>query len=438
VSYGWTLYGWALWHLPGRAVLLVVGVEAAAGALLLTTAGAVGHTQLALAGLLALLGVVHTEVATGIDRIRRRAAETTCFNLSSVWTFAAALLLPPVPAVAVIVIVYLHLWQRVWRRAVVPLHRLVYTVASVVLAAGAAHAVVAGGALPVRPGDLVGVAVVAAAVLVYVVVTQLLEAGIGTLTSDRPSVGDLAGRWDSHALELATTCLGALTAIALAAMPGLVVLVLPPILVLHRAVRVRQLEQAVATDAKTGLLTAAAWRIRAEEAIRRAGRTRGAVAVLVLDLDHFKAVNDEYGHLAGDEVLAAVAGELRTGVRQHDLVGRFGGEEFVVLLPDLAVGAGGRAELSAVAERLRRRIAELQVSVADGTPGRVVDGSAGIRTITTLSISVGGATVPTDGRDLDEVLRSADASLYAAKRAGRNLVRIAARAEVPAPRRPTA
>ena len=418
--------GWELWRLPAKAVAGVLVVEL--GAIVLVVAGAAVPTgeDVALAAFLTLLSVVHTELATGIERIRRRAAETSYFDLSSVWTFAAALLLPPVLAAAVIAAVYVHLWQRVWRPAKVPPYRHVYTTATVVLAAGAAHAVVArAGGLPSEPGDVAGVAGIGVAVLLYIVVNTLLVAGAIALTSERPGFRDIVGRWDDNALEIATICMGALAAVALGSTPGLVALVLPPILVLHRAVLVRQLEEVASTDGKTGLLNAAAWQAKAARAVRRVHRSGGVAAVLILDLDHFKLVNDAHGHLAGDEVLVAVAQELRSAVRDQDLVGRFGGEEFVVLLPDLPDGTAGNGEISAVAERIRARIASLEVTV--GPPDREV-------VITGLSVSVGGAVVTTDGTSLDQVLTAADTSLYAAKRDGRNLVRIAGGVQIPAPR----
>ncbi|GAA5138490.1 sensor domain-containing diguanylate cyclase [Pseudonocardia adelaidensis] len=423
--------GWELWRLPSRAVALVLVVEATAVASVATHLGspagaAFTGEALALAAFLTFLSVVHTELATGIERIRRRAAETSYFDLSSVWTFAAALLLPPALAAGVIAAVYLHLWQRVWRPAKVPLHRHLYTTATVVLAAGAAHAAVEqAGGLPATPDDVAGVAGIAVAVLLYVVVNTLLVAGVIALTNEWPGVRALVGRLDDNALEVATLCMGGLAAVVIGSTPWLVALVLPPILVLHRAVLVRQLEEVASTDAKTGLLNSAAWQAEAGRAVRRAQRANGAAAVLILDLDHFKLVNDAHGHLAGDEVLAAVAAQLRAGVRENDFVGRFGGEEFVVLLADLPSGATGRAEVRAVAERLRRLVAELDVPVC--TP----DGNL---TISGLTVSVGGASVPADGTTLDHVLKVADASLYAAKRGGRNLVRIAGPVQIPEPR----
>ncbi len=419
--------GRTLWELPVGAVAVVLTVEAAALGLLAATAAVPSPGPLVLGGFLALLGVAHIEVATGIERIRRRASQTSYVDFSSVWTFAAALLLPPTVTAAVVLVVYAHLWHRVWRPARVPLHRHVYTAATVLFAACAAHAVVTwSGGLPGRADDLVGVSGVVLAVVLYVVVGPLLVAVAIRLSGERAELRDLVGRWDDNALKVATICLGALAALALGSTPGLVALVLPPILVLHRAVLVRQLEEVASTDGKTGLLTAAAWQA---EAVRTVQRGSGAAGVLILDLDHFKAVNDAYGHLAGDDVLAAVAAQLRTGVRAQDVVGRFGGEEFVVLLPDLPPGPDGRTQLRSVAERLRERIARLDVPI--GT-------TDGVLVVTGLTVSIGGATVPADGTDLDHVLAAADASLYVAKRAGRNLVRLAGPVRIPTPRGRTA
>ncbi|OJY50021.1 GGDEF domain-containing protein [Pseudonocardia sp. 73-21] len=420
--------GSGLSTLPLPAVVVVLLVEVGAVAAVVATAPFLAWprpTDVVLAAVVAGLSVVHTELATGIERIRRRSSETSYFDLSSVWTFAAALLLPPVLATAVVLVVYAHLWQRVWRPARVPLYRHVYTTATVMLAALAAHLVVQwAGGLPSGATDVTGVLGVAGAVVAYVVVNTVLVAGAISLSGVGSSPSELFGRWDDNALEVSTLCMGALAAVALGAAPGLIALALPPILVLHRAVLVRQLEEVAYTDGKTGLLTAAAWQAQAARAVRRAQRTGPGAAVMILDLDHFKAVNDRHGHLAGDDVLAAVAAELQAGVRANDVVGRFGGEEFVVLMPDLP--GAGRDELHLVAERLRLRIAALQVPV---------DTADGLLTISGLSVSIGGARVPADASTLDQVLKAADTALYAAKRGGRNRVRIAGPAEIPSPRR---
>ena len=417
---------WPVRRLPRPMVAVLVTVVAVAvalvvGGLVLLPAGqGTGTAALGALGLVTL-GVLHTELATGIERVRRRVAHASYFDLSSVWTFAGALLLPSALAGLGVVVIYGHLWWRVWRPAGAALYRHVYTTATVVLAAYAAATIVSPERLVVAagvgPGSmLAGYGALLAAMLVYVLVNQTLIALALALTSGRRFAWrGVLGDGDDHVLEGATLCLAVLAALAAMRQPLLVLLVLPPLLVLHRAVLIRQLEERANTDAKTGLLTAAAWRGRAHRGLARARRRRGAVAVLILDLDHFKSVNDGYGHLAGDEVLAAVAGTLTAQVRDHDPVGRFGGEEFVVLLAGLPAGPEGGELAHAAAERIRRTVRGLAVDVE--APG-------GPLTITDLSVSVGVAVSGPDGESLDELMQVADHALYAAKRAGRNRVRL--------------
>jgi diguanylate cyclase (GGDEF)-like protein len=110
------------------------------------------------------------------------------------------------------------------------------------------------------------------------------------------------------------------------------------------------------TDAKTGLLNAATWQREAVRELIRAARKHNPVAVAMLDIDHFKKVNDTYGHLAGDAVLAAIAAATRSLLRDYDIIGRFGGEEFAILLPHT-----GAAEATGVTERLRKRIPRIAI-----------------------------------------------------------------------------
>jgi len=139
--------------------------------------------------------------------------------------------------------------------------------------------------------------------------------------------------------------------------------------------------------------------------LSRARRHDEPLALLLADIDHFKALNDDHGHLAGDAVLRAVALRLRSRLRQEDVIGRFGGEEFLIALPETDARGALRA-----AEALRGVIADAGVDV-DGRLHRV-------------SISIGWAM--STGEDVDGLIRRADDALYAAKRAGRNCVREAA------------
>jgi diguanylate cyclase (GGDEF)-like protein len=121
------------------------------------------------------------------------------------------------------------------------------------------------------------------------------------------------------------------------------------------------------------------------------------------DIDHFKRVNDAHGHLTGDQVLVGVAGTLVNQLREYDLVGRFGGEEFVVLVP-----GADTLEACRLAERLRSRVRRLSVPAADDTVA--------------VTVSVGVALFRTHGQDLIELLASADLALYRAKRSGRDRI----------------
>ncbi len=418
----WLVGHWEMWQLRApvvAAVLAVCGTAALLVGVQTVTLRPTAHDVL-LTGALLLLGLVHTEIASKVERMRRRVSDTSYYDLSSVWTFSAALLLPPPLAATVVVVVYLHLWVRVWRPAKAQLYRNVYTAAAVVLAAQAAHAVVtSSGGVPRWTAGWVGLAVLALAVVVYALVNNILVIGVIVLQEQpvpgrRGRMRHLLGKVDDIALEIATLSLGALTAVSVMLNPWLVLLVLVPLVVLHRADMARQFEQRAATDGKTGLLNAAAWHERAERALRRAHRQGAGAGVLILDLDHFKSVNDTYGHLAGDEVLAAVAETLRAEVREGDVVGRFGGEEFVVLLHDLELTSAGRRQMAAVAERIRARVAQLAVEV--NTPD-------GPLTIDGLSTSVGAVFDLGRTGTLQQVLGAADAALYSAKRDGRNVVK---------------
>jgi diguanylate cyclase (GGDEF)-like protein len=152
-----------------------------------------------------------------------------------------------------------------------------------------------------------------------------------------------------------------------------------------------------------GLLNAAAWQREADAEIVRTRRTGSPLALLLIDVDHFKRVNDNHGHLIGDEVLRALAAELRHQVRESDVVGRFGGEEFTVLLPRTDAAAAHR-----IAERLRASAGRLSVAAA-----RI-----------SITVSIGVAVLGPHGDDLVELLAAADMALYQAKAAGRDQVRM--------------
>jgi diguanylate cyclase (GGDEF)-like protein len=405
--------GWALWGLPVPLQVAILAVESTA--LLLVVSGAAvlpgGPDDLRNLLLLACAGMIHTEVVRSVERMRRRLVGPLHVSLASVWFLAGAVVLPPAWAGLCALLVQAHLWCRAEGPRALP-HRAAFSAAVFVLAAVGAAATYTqlSGALPAPLPVL-------AAILVFFTVNTALVAGAIATSDTRAGLAAMAGDADENLLEIATLCLGGIVGAAVLVSPWLVVLALLPLLVLHRAVLVRHLERAASTDGKTGLLNAAAWHLRSERVLR--SRRLRAAGLLVLDLDHFKDVNDSYGHLVGDDVLSAVADVLRAEAGDGDVVGRFGGEEFVVLVE----GTGGPDAVLAVADRMRRQVAALTVSVH--TPD-------GPLTIAGLSVSIGAVAHPDPARSCSgdaagevlQLLRAADTALYSAKRAGRNRVRI--------------
>ncbi len=162
--------------------------------------------------------------------------------------------------------------------------------------------------------------------------------------------------------------------------------------------------QDTVTDELTGLFNFRYLRRVLDRELKVAKRYSAKCALLFLDLDHFKQINDRYGHLVGDEVLRKVADVISHSVRSSDLPCRYGGEEFAVIAPHT-----DRKGAKLLAERIRSGISKIEVSATDGSKQ-------------TLSISGGVACFPQDAGDPEELLRIADKALYLAKSKGRNRV----------------
>src|SRR5882672_3498825 len=166
-----------------------------------------------------------------------------------------------------------------------------------------------------------------------------------------------------------------------------------------------QLEQLALHDPLTGLANRRKFVERFAYEVARADRIRTPPSLLMIDIDHFKAINDQHGHLAGDACLKSLAALLVESVRAVDLVARFGGEEFVALLPETSV-----AQSLVAAERMRCKVQAQPVGIGDGAPPVAV--------IISVGVASAAEPVPT----LDELLARADAAVYRAKNAGRNQV----------------
>ncbi len=164
-----------------------------------------------------------------------------------------------------------------------------------------------------------------------------------------------------------------------------------------------QMRQMAITDTVTGLNTRRHFTSLGRSEVERALRYDRKCSVLMVDLDHFKRVNDTYGHNTGDQVLQAVADVCRQALRATDIVGRWGGEEFVIMLPE-----ADRDGASLIAERIRRMMAERDILAS--------------RDIIRVKVSIGVATLNPECCSLETLIDSADRALYMAKQAGRNCV----------------
>ncbi len=328
----------------------------------------------------------------------------------TVWVLPIAILLPPFYAMVTPIPLYLLTQWRVYRGIV---HRRVFTVAAMGLCYGAASVVFR--AFPASfAGSAIGTGTHALTWAVAVAICEIvggrghnLLIAIAIKLSD-PSIKLVDQELSREALQgdFAEFDLGVLITVVVAVSPVLAVFAVPTVLLARRFMMHAQLVAQSRIDTKTGLLNASTWEREAATEIARAVRTDSPLALALVDIDHFKMVNDTYGHLVGDKALRAVTDGLRGQLRNYDLAGRFGGEEFVVLLPHAR-----EADALSVAERLRAHIAALSIPVDDANPsGPAVK----------LTISVGVTALDGAGRELTDMIAAADAALYHAKQTGRN------------------
>jgi diguanylate cyclase (GGDEF)-like protein len=191
--------------------------------------------------------------------------------------------------------------------------------------------------------------------------------------------------------SLAATGLG--VAIALDRYPAAAVVAAFPLILIHRALVIPELRVQALRDAKTALLNMRGLRDAADAELARAARFMRPLAVVVVDIDDMRGINNTHGHLAGDAAIAAVADAIRATTRDFDLCARFGGDEFVLVLPETA-----RNDAEALAARLEERVSD------DATESPRV------------TISTGLAELAPGTQTLDELLKRADAAMYEAKR----------------------
>ena len=325
------------------------------------------------------------------------------------WVLPVAILLPPVYCMVMPIPLYLLTQWRVHKGVV---YRRVFSAAAISLAYGAAAlmfrafpASFAGPSIGTGLHALTWTLAVAACEIVGGRGHHFLIVGAIKLTDPSIKLKDLELNREALQGDFAEFDLGVLITIVVAVNPVLAIFAVPTVLLARRFIMHAQLLAQSRIDTKTGLLNASTWESEATLELARAVRTRSPLSIALVDIDHFKVVNDTHGHLVGDKALRAVTDALRSQLRAYDLAGRFGGEEFVVLLPQAR-----EVDAINVAERLRAHIAGMSIPVGDDESGPCIN----------LTISVGVAALDGESRELTDMLAAADAALYYAKETGRN------------------
>ena len=357
-----------------------------------------------------LVAVLSAEISMRLAWPRTRR-DRLSRDLLSVWILPIAVLLPPAYVVTMVVVVRAYVQLRIARLQTM---KLVYSTATLGLSYAASSIILRSvlGRSVSTSFDVdnfgTGVRTVAAvglATIAWWALNSLLIAGIVGLTASPSTVSGFFRDREGIVVDAVAACLGILAAFLWMRSPSVAVLLVPPVLLMQHQV-FSGLRQAVRTDLLTDAANPQFWRETAAREIERATASGTHLAVLMVDIDHFKNVNDQYGHLAGDDVLAAVARTISKALRPGDLVGRLGGEEFGAILGGLNL-----LDAEGAAERLRAQVGEIRVRSDRGE-------------WISVTVSVGVAELSVSGGGLHQVLGAADSALYAAKAAGRNRVRV--------------
>ncbi len=408
---GMRLRSWPIWELP-RWLIAFVSLVVLADAVVLAVEASVVTIHLRD---LALFGGLLICSAATVE-LTRRIGENTGFvkDVHATWELPVAILLPLAYA-PVLPLIRFALTQ--WRVLKAPAYRRAFSASAIGLSYVAAalvfHALTRlahGAASDPAHHALVWMLVVAACAAVQWSINQCL-----VWTAIKGSDPTVRIRDEQFAREpiyndLSELSVAVLVTFCLASSWVALVFAFPFITLLQRSLRHSRLLKDSRADSKTGLLNAATWERESAVEVARAVRTGTPLAVAMVDIDRFKTINDMYGHLVGDQVLKEIARTLTTVLRDYDRAGRFGGEEFSVLLPQTRATDAIR-----IAERIRANIAGLSI-IAPGAAG-------GERVHVTVSIGVAALDAGGD-RTLAELMAAADAAMYRAKRCGRDQVQM--------------
>jgi len=397
---------WQVWTLPRPIRWYVLGIDTLA----VSAVGvALAYTHADAANL--LLGVALLAcgiIAIESSRSVREAHGEVVRDLNSVWLLAIAVALPPVFA-------FMAAWPLMAYKLIrIPrlvIYRRVFSAATLSLAYGVAsllfHAIpasVAGTSPKASEHALTWTASVAACGLVGWLVNHGLLVVAIKLSDKGVRVRELIGSRESITSDLLELSLAVSLTLVVRINPLLMALALPSVVLCKRSIMRAQLVSHARIDAKTGLLNAGTWQREAEAEFFRALRGKMPLALAMVNIDHFTDVNDMAGHLVRDQLIRDIADMLKDQLPEHDLIGRFGSEEFAILLPQT-----NRTEALRISERLRDHIAAEPIAIESGSQEGFVF---------RLTVSIGVALLNESRRALAELIGAADNALGQARKTG--------------------
>jgi diguanylate cyclase (GGDEF)-like protein len=401
---------WPVWDLsePLRGYVLAVPVAYAG----LLAFAATSTTWRARDVLIFLALLACGMAATEANRSVREPQGTLARDLQGVWYLAIAITLPPWYALAAPVPFAVH---KLWRTRRMLVYRRIFSHGAIGLAYGLASltfhswpASVAGPSPGTGRHALYWVLAVAACGLIATAVNYGFILVAIKLSDPDARVRDLVATGQSLTSDSLELSLAVSLALVVAINPVLMVLALPTVVLCRRYLMQAQLLAQARIDAKTGLLNAGTWQREAAAEFYRALRSDAPLALVMVDIDHFSSVNETAGLAAGDQVLQGIARTVTQNLQGTGLVGRFGGEQFAILLPQT-----GETEARRLAERLRDHVAGEPIAIEDGS-------HAGF--VFRLTVSIGIAVLDRSRRALTELIGAADKALSEAKTTGRNKV----------------
>jgi diguanylate cyclase (GGDEF)-like protein len=402
---------WPVWSLPSGLLAYVLTIDAMA----LAAVGAATSLTTITGHDLAWFGLLIGCTALAIELTRKGGEQGGAIrDVQGVWELPAAILLPPLYALLVPVARLMLVQLRV-RRA--PVYRRVFSGAAISLSYGAASVTFHGlydltsqsAGRTLSHGTVWTLLVLVSALVQWVLNKVIVMTAIKGSDPAASVRAEILSREPLYN-DIAEISIGVLVTYGMAGNALIAVAALPIVTLLQRSLRHVQLLTESRADSKTGLLNAATWEREAAAEVIRAVRTKSPLAIAMVDIDKFKVINDTYGHLAGDQVLKEIANTLNTLLRDYDLAGRFGGEEFSLLLPQTRAVDAFR-----IAERVRANIAGLIIIAPGATGGERVQ----------VTVSIGVAALDSGSkRELSELLAAADAALYRAKADGRDQVQM--------------